>query len=351
MRTVTVQASTSYQVLIGKDILKQAGEEITKRIQPCKAAIITDDTVAPLYEQVVRDSLTSAGFSVCTFSFAAGEASKRITTLSAVLEYLAEQEMTRQDIIVALGGGVVGDLAGFAAAIYQRGIRFVQIPTTLLAAVDSSVGGKTAIDLEAGKNLAGAFYQPHLVLCDTNTLQTLPKETFVDGVAEVIKYGVLGNPALFEKLSTEHWQNDIEEIIETCVCMKRDIVQEDEFDTGKRQLLNLGHTFGHAIEQKSNFTITHGHAVAIGLYLITRAAEQKELAPVGLADQIANTLQKNHLPIQTDFTVEEIAAGTLVDKKRRGGSIQFIFPRAIGVCSIVEIPVADVVDLVKQALS
>ncbi len=351
MRKITVEASTSYPVLIGEDLLKYAGREIGQYIHPCKAAIITDDIVAPLYEKTVRISLEEAGFSVCSFAFAAGEASKRIATLSDALEYLASQEITREDIIVALGGGVVGDLAGFAAAVYQRGIRFVQIPTTLLAAVDSSVGGKTAVDLEHGKNLAGAFHQPHLVLCDTHTLKTLPKATFADGVAEIIKYGILGNAALFEKMSTDNWQEDMEEIIETCVCMKRDMVQEDEFDTGKRQLLNLGHTLGHAIEQKSNFTMTHGHAVAIGLHLIARAAEQKQLAPVGIANQIADTLKKNNLPTQTNFTAQEITAGTLMDKKRRGGEIPFIFPQKIGVCSMIKISVTDVADLIRLALS
>ena len=253
MRSVTVKTSATYEVLIGSGLLQKAGEAVKKVISPCKAAIVTDSTVVHLYEETVRQSLTEAGFSVCTFVFPAGEASKNIHTLSHLLEFLAKEEMTRTDLIVALGGGVTGDLAGFGAAVYLRGIPFVQIPTTFLAAIDSSVGGKTAVDLEAGKNLAGAFYQPKRVLCDTDVLQTLPEVVFADGIAEALKYGVLGDAALFEKIAGGDFRQDLEEIIETCVSMKRDVVEEDEFDTGKRQLLNLGHTFGHAIEQKSHF--------------------------------------------------------------------------------------------------
>ncbi|MBM6828287.1 3-dehydroquinate synthase [Anaerotignum lactatifermentans] len=350
MRKVTVNTSTSYNILIGGGLLKQAGEEIRKRIQPCKAAIITDSTVKELYETEVRGSLETAGFAVCTYVFPAGEASKRIGTLEGILEYLAGEEMTRQDIIVALGGGVVGDMAGFAAAVYQRGIRFVQIPTTFLAAIDSSVGGKTAIDLAAGKNLAGAFYQPHLVLCDTDTLQSLPEEVFADGIAEALKYGVIGSRPLFEKVASGDFRQELDEVVETCVSMKRDVVEEDEFDTGKRQLLNLGHTFGHAIEQKSHFSLTHGHAVAIGLHLIARAAEAKGMAQPGTAEEIRQALVKNHLPVETAFSAAEIAEGTLRDKKRRGGAISFVFPREIGSCQIRKIPVEEVQALAETAM-
>ena len=243
-----------------------------------------------------------------------------------------------------------GDMAGFAAAVYQRGIRFVQIPTTFLAAVDSSVGGKTAIDLKAGKNMAGAFYQPHLVLCDVDTLDTLPQVVFADGIAETLKYGVIGDAALFEKIASGDFRGDLEAVIERCVTMKRDIVMEDEFDTGVRQLLNLGHTLGHAIEKRSGFTITHGHAVAIGMHLIAKAAEEKGLAEAGLAAQIKAGLEKNGLPVEIGYTAEEITAGVLKDKKRRGGEISFVFPEKIGHCEIVKIPVEEVTELVKKAL-
>ena len=351
MRKVIVSASTEYAILIGRGLLKQAGAEIAKRIRPCKAAIITDTTVEKLYAEQVENSLAEASFTTCRFAFPAGESSKHIGTLSDMLEFLAEEEVTRQDIIVALGGGVAGDMAGFAAAVYQRGIRFVQVPTTFLAAVDSSVGGKTAIDLKAGKNMAGAFYQPHLVLCDVDTLDTLPEETFADGIAETLKYGIIGDADLFEKTASGDFRNDLEEIIETCVKMKRDIVMEDEFDTGLRQLLNLGHTLGHAIEKRSGFTLSHGYAVAIGMHLIAKAAEEKGLAEAGLAEKIKAALEKNNLPVSTLYTAEEITEGVLKDKKRRGGEISFVFPTKIGHCEIVKIPVSEVMELVRKALS
>lgn len=350
MRSVTVKTSETYEVLIGSGLLQKAGEKVKKVISPCKAAIVTDSTVVHLYEETVQKSLTEAGFSVCTFVFPAGEASKNIHTLSHLLEFLAKEEMTRTDLIVALGGGVTGDLAGFGAAVYLRGIPFVQIPTTFLAAIDSSVGGKTAVDLEAGKNLAGAFYQPKLVLCDTDVLQTLPEVVFADGIAEALKYGVLGDAALFEKIAGGDFRQDLEEIIETCVSMKRDVVEEDEFDTGKRQLLNLGHTFGHAIEQKSHFQMTHGHAVAIGMHLIAKAAEAKGIAEKGTAAAIAKALEQNQLPKGTTFSPAEVAEGTLRDKKRRGGTISFVFPKKIGACEIVKIPVEEVEALARTAM-
>lgn len=350
MRKVIVSASTEYPILIGRGLLAQTGAEIAKRIHPCKVAVITDTTVEKLYAEQVEKSLAEAGFSPCRFAFPAGEASKNINTLSDILEFLADAEMTRQDIIVALGGGVVGDMAGFAAAVYQRGIRFVQVPTTFLAAVDSSVGGKTAIDLRAGKNMAGAFYQPHLVLCDIDTLDTLPEETFADGIAETLKYGVIGDADLFEKTACGDFKKDLEEIIETCVKMKRDIVMEDEFDTGLRQLLNLGHTLGHAIEKRSGFTLSHGHAVAIGMHLIAKAAEEKGLAEAGLAEKIKAALENNNLPVSITYTAEEITEGVLKDKKRRGGEISFVFPTKIGHCEIVKIPVDEVTELVRKAL-
>ncbi len=351
MREVIISASTEYAVLIGRGLLTQLGTELAKCISPCKAAIITDTTVEGLYAAGAEQALVAAGFTTCRFSFPAGEASKQIGTLSDILEFLAEQEITGQDIIIALGGGVVGDVAGFAAAVYQRGIRFVQVPTTFLAAVDSSVGGKTAIDLRAGKNMAGAFYQPQLVLCDVDTLDTLHEAAFADGIAETLKYGVIGNAALFAKVASGDFRENPEEIIEACVKMKRDIVREDEFDTGLRRLLNLGHTLGHSIEKNSNFTLSHGHAVAIGMYLIAKVSERRGLAEGGLAETLKQALLCNNLPVSAAYTAEEIAAGVLKDKKRRGNEISFVFPTEIGHCEIVKIPTDEVLELVRTALA
>ena len=345
-----VQASTAYPVLIGRGLLHRLGEVVRNCIQPCKAAVITDTNVEKWYAAQAESALQEAGFTTCRYVYPAGEVSKHIGTLSEILEFLAEEEMTRQDIIVALGGGVCGDMAGFAAAVYQRGIRFVQVPTTFLAAVDASVGGKTAIDLKAGKNMAGAFHQPHLVLCDVDTLDTLPKEVFADGIAEALKYGIIGNVALFEKIACGNFYEELEDVIAACVERKRNIVMEDEFDNGVRQLLNLGHTLGHAIEKKSAFTISHGYAVAIGMHLAAKAAEAKGLAEAGLAEKIKVALERNGLPFSIGYSAEEMMEGVLRDKKRRGGEISFVFPIKIGHCEMVKLPVEELPELIEKAL-
>ena len=350
MKKITVCASREYDILVGAGLLSRVGEEIVSRIPVCKAVIVTDSQVAPLYGKVLRESLEASGFEVDTFVFGAGEQSKNMETLGDMLEFLAALQMTRKDLIVALGGGVVGDMAGFCAAVYQRGIAFVQIPTTLLAAVDSSVGGKTAIDLKAGKNLAGAFHQPSLVICDTKTLDTLSEEIFRDGIAEVLKYGVIGNVPLFEKIAEGNFREDIESIIEDCISMKRDIVMRDEFDNGERQLLNLGHTLGHAIEKNSDFTISHGRSVAMGMYLIALAAEERGIAEEGSAQKIKLALENNGLPTMTMYTAQEITQSALLDKKRRGDSIAFVFPKRIGRCVIEKISADEVQKLVEEAM-
>ena len=240
-------------------------------------------------------------------------------------------------MLVALGGGVTGDLTGFAAATYQRGIDFVQIPTTLLAMVDSSVGGKTAVDLESGKNQVGAFYQPAVVLCDPDTLKTLPEEEYRCGSAEVLKYGVLGNAAFFESLRRCPIREQEETVIETCVGMKRDIVQEDEYDRGLRQLLNLGHTFGHAVEACSGFTLTHGQGVAIGMAMIARAAAAKGSASRETWSGCWRCGSIG-LPTETDFSLKELAAAMALDKKAKGSTMHLVVPEAIGRCRILAVP-------------
>ena len=262
MRTVHIDASTQYDVMIGENLIDRAGELTAKAMKPCRCAIIADDTVDELYGDRVQISFKYSGFDAVRFSFPAGESSKHIDTLSDILEFLAEQQLTRSDLVVALGGGVTGDMAGFAAAVYARGIRFIQIPTTLLAAVDSSVGGKTAIDLNAGKNLAGAFHQPSLVITDVDVIRALPPEQFACGAAEVIKHGVLFDPALFDRVEDGHWHGDMADVIARNVALKRDVVVGDEFDRGERALLNLGHTFGHAIEKCSGLSITQSGVTA-----------------------------------------------------------------------------------------
>lgn len=241
-------------------------------------------------------------------------------------------------------GGVTGDLAGFAASCFLRGIRFVQVPTTLLAAVDSSVGGKTAVDLPAGKNLAGAFWQPSLVICDTDTLDTLPVDIFRDGCAEVIKYGILYDPKLFAHLEEKGLDFDREAVITRCVELKRDVVMEDEFDTGARMKLNLGHTIGHGVEARSNFTLSHGKSVAIGMAIVCRASRCPD------TPRILAILQKFGLPVTTGESVQDIYNYTLSDKKRSGDTVRLIIPRRIGDCAIVPTPVHTLKSFIQAGL-
>ena len=344
MNTVTVSASKTYDILIGSGLLPHLGAQVKKLGKASKICVVSETTVFPLYGKTVTDSLESAGFSVVNFVFPAGEESKNGSVFLELLNFLAQSGLTRTDIVVALGGGVTGDLAGFAAASFLRGIRFVQVPTTLLAAVDSSVGGKTAIDLPAGKNLAGAFCQPSLVLCDTDTLNTLPIDISRDGCAEVIKYGILYDPVLFAHLEEKGLDFDRKAVITRCVELKRDVVMEDEFDTGARMKLNLGHTIGHGVEAKSNFTLSHGKSVAIGMAIVSRAS--------GCADtqQILALLERFGLPTHTDYTADEILSYALSDKKRSGDLVKLILPNAIGDCSIVPTPVDKLKSFIQAGL-
>ena len=344
MKTVTVKVSKTYDVLIGSGILSDLGAETAKLGKARKIAIVSDSNVWPLYGKIASDSLENDGFSVVSFVFPAGEESKNGSTYLELLNFLAQNQLTRSDMIVALGGGVVGDLAGFAAATYLRGIRFIQVPTTLLAAVDSSVGGKTAIDLPAGKNLAGAFCQPSLVLCDIDTLNTLPDEIFRDGCAEVIKYGILYDPSLFAQLEQQGLSFDREAVIARCVELKRDVVMEDEFDTGARMKLNLGHTIGHGVEAVSNFSISHGKAVAIGMAIVSRASHCPH------NDRITGILNLFGLPTHTDYDSESLFKCALSDKKRSGGTVNLIIPKRIGQCDIVPTPVEKLQSFIEEGL-
>lgn len=344
MNTVTVNASRTYDILIGSGLLPALGAETAKLGNAKKVCIVSETNVWPLYGTTAQVSLENAGFEVISFVFPAGESSKNGLTFLELLNYLAENKLTRSDLIVALGGGVVGDLAGFAAASYLRGIRFIQVPTTLLAAVDSSVGGKTAIDLPAGKNLAGAFCQPSLVLCDIDTLNTLPEDIFRDGCAEVIKYGILYDPVLFSRLEEKGLAFDREAVITRCVELKRDVVIEDEFDTGARMKLNLGHTIGHGVEAKSQFEISHGKAVAIGTAIVSRASHCAD------TPRILSILTNFGLPTVTDYTASELYTYTLSDKKRSGGTVNLIIPVSIGHCDIVPTPVEQLESFIEAGL-
>lgn len=347
MKTVTVSASRRYDILIERGLLRRAGELVRGVTNAGTVMLVSDDSVWPLYGETVQKSLAAAGFSVCRFVFPHGESSKCAKTYLALLDALCENQLTRADAALALGGGVVGDLTGFAASTYLRGIGFIQIPTTLLAMVDSSVGGKTAIDLPAGKNLAGTFYQPWLVLCDPDCLDSLPDEIFRDGCAEVIKYAVLGNAPFFEELNRTPPHAQLEHIIETCVRMKRDIVAQDEFDRGQRQLLNLGHTFGHGIEACSGFSVSHGSAVAIGMAMIVRSAAQLDLCTAGTRDAVLALLRQYGLPTDCTYPAERMLGTILHDKKASGGSMNLIVPTAVGSCAIRKTQACEIPDWLR----
>ena len=350
MKTVHVNASREYDVLIGSGLLPSLGEHAARISKVRRVCIVSDSNVWALYGETAKSSLLDSGLEVTSFVFPAGEESKNGTTYLQLLNHLAENQLTRSDLIVALGGGVVGDLAGFVAATYLRGIRFIQVPTTLLAAVDSSVGGKTAIDLPAGKNLAGAFCQPNLVLCDTDCLNTLPEDIFRDGCAEVIKYGILYDPQLFAYLSETALAFDREKVIARCVELKRDVVAEDEFDTGARMKLNLGHTIGHGVEAQSNFEISHGKAVAIGMAIVTRSACCAGLCSAETRDAVLAILEKFALPISCAYTSESLYLSALSDKKRSGGTVNLIIPKAIGGCAICPTPVTQIHSFIEAGL-
>jgi 3-dehydroquinate synthase len=277
--------------------------------------------------------LCDAGFETVKFVFPAGEKSKNVPTLLSLLNFMAGGRITRDSTVFALGGGVVGDLAGLAASLYMRGVGLVQLPTTLLAAVDSSVGGKTAVDLPAGKNLMGAFYQPDLVICDTDTLGTLPDSEFSNGCAEVIKYAFISDASILDMLDGSR----IDELISRCVAIKRDIVTADEHDRGERQLLNFGHTFGHAIEKCSGYTIPHGSAVAAGMVIMATAAVNKGLCDTISLELLKTALRSCGLPVETHYSEAELFDTIQSDKKRSSDRITLVVPRRFGLCELTEV--------------
>ena len=339
MISIPVSASTDYNVLIERGLISRVGEETAKLTKPAKAVIVSGPNTYPLYGEAVKASLESAGFEVLHFIHQGGEAAKSLETYGELLNFLCDSHISRSNILVALGGGVTGDLTGFVAATYLRGISFVQVPTTLLATVDSSVGGKTAINLNSGKNQAGCFYQPIAVFCDPDTLKTLPDADYRCGCAEIVKYGVLAGGELFDTVSSGGIKQSEEAVIASCVKIKSDIVNEDEFDRGTRMLLNLGHSIGHAVEKCSGYAVHHGDAVAVGMAMIARAAADKGFCSTDCRDKIIDTLRKYGLPTETSFKAEELFEASKADKKISGGKMHLIVPEKIGSCRIESIDI------------
>ena len=349
MKKIHVAVSNPYDVLVGEKLLSRLPELIEPVCETRRNLIVTDDTVAPLYASAVVQKLKQAGFDSEVFSFPSGERSKNLKTLSDILEYMAAHHFKRNDTVLALGGGVVGDTAGFAAAVYMRGISVIQIPTTLLSAVDASVGGKTAVDLKNGKNLAGVFWQPRMVICDVSVIERLPAEIFREGMAEVIKCNVIRKLSAIDRICSGTLMDHLEETIGDCISLKRDIVEMDEFDSkGIRNVLNAGHTIGHVIEKLSNYTISHGQAVGTGL--ITEAEISKKL---GLCDQltvemIRSALERFQLTGTIPWPAEQVAEAMRNDKKNRDERIVFELPREIGKCEEVKLMKNDVVGIIRE---
>ena len=341
MDRINIQASSDYDVLIGTGLIDTCGTHIREcLIRAQKALIVTDSNVAPLYLGRVRSSLEREGFSVSEYVFEAGEEKKNIDSIAGMWAVMAEEEFTRTDIVVSLGGGVATDMGGFAAATFLRGIKVVQIPTSLLAMADAALGGKTGIDLPQGKNLAGAFHQPSMVIEDTDCLSTLPSEVFTEGMAEVIKYAFIMDKDLYEvlsKIASEGRAMSLQEDIDTltkilisCVKDKAEVITEDEKDNGRRQILNYGHT----IERNSSFTLAHGVCVAKGMGIITDACLRAGMMSADTAESIKGLISAYGLPTGDPITAEDAVSGAMNDKKKRGDTISLILVNEIGSAEI-----------------
>lgn len=348
--TLTTPDGQSYPVVTGRGFLKDIGSILAERTTPCRVMLVSDSNVAPLYLDRVKISLEDAGFLVHSHVVMSGESSKSVAVFGELLEAMAEAQMTRTDLAVALGGGVVGDLTGFAAGCYLRGIRFVQLPTTLLSAVDASVGGKTAVNLNHGKNLAGLFHQPIGVYCDADTLKTLHPHELADGAAEAIKTGILGDESLFSIFEKGEPAEQYEDIIAKSVAYKAKIVMEDPTEKSVRKLLNLGHTPAHAIEKLSDFKISHGHAVAIGMAMMSRAAVKEGILENNEFSRIIYTLKRSGLPTFCPFEAKEMAKIAAIDKKAAARDITVILPEKIGQCRMKKIRIDALEELFSAGL-
>lgn len=341
MKEIGIKASRNYRVLIEKGLLGRAGELSAPLIPGRRALIAAGETVAGLYGDRLRESLENAGFEVFSCVYPSGEKAKTPDNLVYIISALAENDFCRDDAVFALGGGVTGDMVGLAAALYMRGIACVLLPTTLLAAVDASVGGKTAVDLPAGKNLMGVFSQPRLVLCDPGVFSTLPEPVYAEGWAEIVKCAFLRGGRLLELLRSGKAEEELEEVIALCVSLKRKLVEADEFDRGERRLLNFGHTLGHAIERLSGYQTPHGEAVAAGMAIMTRLGHSLGLCDAQTVAVMEKLLEGYGLPTSCVYGAEELAEAACSDKKRRGEKIELILPLRPGECVPFETELND----------
>lgn len=348
MRELEVNlANCGYKILIERNITKKIGSYLKENCSSKKIAVITDHNIKRLYGSGLVKDLADEGFETKVISIEPGEASKSLDTLKEVYKELAEFKLTRGDLIIAFGGGVVGDLAGFAASTYLRGIPYIQVPASLLAQVDSSIGGKVAVDLAQGKNLVGSFYHPKAVLIDPELLKTLDKNFFHDGLAEIIKYGCIRDESIIDELMNSKNDEELLEMIDSliykCCSIKKSLVEKDERDFGERMLLNFGHTLGHAIEKYFNYSkYTHGEAIAIGMAHITRNTEKLGLTQRGTEKRIKEVLNKFELPYETPLMEKEsVENAVMLDKKSSGKSISLVIIESIGQGTVEKIGIDE----------
>ena len=360
MKSLTIDLTDrSYDILIGRNLLSQTGELLSDRLNPSRVVIVTHPSIRRLFGEKIESSLTAGGQTPEFIEVPEGEASKSLQRAGSIYDRLLELHCDRQSALIALGGGVIGDLTGFIAATYQRGISFIQVPTTLLSQVDSSVGGKTAVNHPHGKNMIGAFYQPRLVVIDLETLHTLPPNEFRAGLAEVVKYGVIADAKLFAFLETNaarilSLDNDcLEHIIETSCAIKAEVVEKDERESRYRMVLNFGHTFGHAIEALTGYTgLLHGEAVAIGMVQAARLSEETGKCSSEVSKRIVALLEKFGLPTESpSLKPTDVIQSMYHDKKTDHGQLRFVLVKDIGTIEIVddvpEAPVKTVLEKTK----
>ncbi len=350
MKNVHINAGNGgkgYDVVIGSSLLSEAGARIREVLRAYNVALFTDSSVNALYGDKVEKQLADAGFKTYRYVFPAGEGSKNLSTVASFIDFMAEHHLSRRDAVITLGGGVAGDMGGFAASVYLRGIEFVQIPTSLLAAVDSSVGGKTGVDIDAGKNLVGAFWQPSLVLCDTDTFATLGNDQVLDGTAEILKTGAIRDAALFQKATDGDIMAMAEEIVEGCVQIKGEVVDADEKEAGLRKILNFGHTMAHAIEKYSDFGISHGKAVAIGMLMITKAFERMGKTAAGTYDALYNVIKSKGFATEYGAPLDELCRLAASDKKAGGGSISLVYIPEIGLADTFDVSLEKLYDIMR----
>ena len=350
MTEIRVEVSRAYSVLIGAGLLPRCGELAAPLIRGRRAVVCAGENAFALYGETVLKCLRATGFEAAACVYPPGESAKTPETLVYIINKLSDFGLTREDAVFALGGGVTGDMAGLAAALYLRGIACVLLPTTLLAAVDASVGGKTAVDLPGGKNRMGVIAQPRLVLCDTDCLRTLPPEVLAEGWAEAVKCALLRGGELFELLRGARPEEHLEEIIAACVELKRELVEADEYDRGARRLLNLGHTIGHAVELCSGYTVPHGRAVAAGMAVLARGCAARGLCEPELVQTLEALLRRFDLPTRCPCGAEELMKAATADKKRAGGRITLALPRAVGRCELVECGMEELGELIALGL-